>query len=424
MFTNINDFIAWIESQKRTSPKVSLKKMRKYCEIIGNPQQNLRFIHIGGTNGKGSTVSYLKNILRYAGLNVGTFISPYVVCFNERIGYNEEYISDDELLHYGNLLLTYYPKFSEYGLENPTFFEALTLISFLFFASKKDIDVVILEVGLGGLLDSTNIIIPLVSVITNVSYDHMKILGNTLEEIALNKLGIAKTNVPLFTTYDERLANLFIDYTNEKKTPLYFVYPNDIQNIKVSLTETTYTYKDFNYSLQLLGHYQACNSVLSIEVAKYLKKYFPITHDNIVRGLKNTTWPGRIEVLRHEPLMIVDGAHNEGGIESLVSFIKDVNLDKKTRIIFAVSHDKEKDVMIKKLEEVASEMIFTEYHYKRSNRAEELYNLSTHPNKHYILEVKELIEELIDNNDQMMNVFCGSLYFASEVRKILLSQKG
>ena len=114
----------------------------------------------------------------------------------------------------------------------------------------------------------------------------MKILGNTLEEIALNKLGIAKTNVPLFTTYDERLANLFIDYTNEKKTPLYFVYPNDIQNIKVSLTETTYTYKDFNYSLQLLGHYQACNSVLSIEVAKYLQKYFPITHDNIVRGLK------------------------------------------------------------------------------------------------------------------------------------------
>ncbi|HPT89725.1 MAG TPA: Mur ligase family protein, partial [Bacilli bacterium] len=209
MFTNINDFIAWIESQKRTSPKVSLKKMRKYCEIIGNPQQNLRFIHIGGTNGKGSTVSYLKNILRDAGLNVGTFISPYVVCFNERIGYNEEYISDDELLHYGNLLLRYYPKFSEYGLENPTFFEALTLISFLFFASKKDIDVVILEVGLGGLLDSTNIIIPLVSVITNVSYDHMKILGNTLEEIALNKLGIAKTNVPLFTTYDERLANLF-----------------------------------------------------------------------------------------------------------------------------------------------------------------------------------------------------------------------
>ncbi|HPT89416.1 MAG TPA: cyanophycin synthetase, partial [Bacilli bacterium] len=198
----------------------------------------------------------------------------------------------------------------------------------------------------------------------------------------------------------------------------------DIQNIKVSLTETTYTYKDFNYSLQLLGHHQACNSVLSIEVAKYLQKYFPITHDNIVRGLKNTTWPGRIEVLRHEPLMIVDGAHNEGGIESLVSFIKDVNLDKKTRIIFAVSHDKEKDVMIKKLEEVAFEMIFTEYHYKRSNRAEELYNLSTHPNKHYILEVKELIEELIDNNDQMMNVFCGSLYFASEVRKILLSQKG
>lgn len=426
MFTDIIEFTTWVESQKRITPKTSLEKMIKLCQIIGNPHEKLKFIHVGGTNGKGSTVSYLKNILRSAGLNVGTFISPYVVCFNERIGYNEQYITDEELLYFGNLLLTYYPEIEKQGLEKPTFFEVLTLIGFIFFASKEELDVVILEVGLGGLLDSTNIITPLVSIITNVSFDHMNVLGNTLEEIAENKLGICKPNVPLFTTYDPKLESLFTTYTKNNNTPLYMVNPNKISNCKVTLHETTFDYQELkNIKLQLLGYHQAQNSILSIEVSRYLRKYFPITNQDILTGLYQSKWPGRIEVINHEPLMIIDGAHNQGGVDALVRFIKDLETDKKIRIIFAVSHDKEKNTMIKQLEAVCHEIVFTEYHYKRSDQAENLFNFSTHPQKKLIYNINDFVDELIVNNDQMMNIFCGSLYFASEVRSLILNkQKG
>ena len=185
MFTTVTDAVNWIESVKRFGDKYDLSRIELACKLLGNPEKDLPVIHIAGTNGKGSTVSYLKHILLQQGYNVGTFTSPYIVRFNERITYNDNDISDEEFVYYVNQVYKLHHKvLNEYN-DVITFFELITLISFLFF-KDKEVDFVIYEVGLGGKLDATNVVRPMITAITSISYDHMHILGNTLEEIALN----------------------------------------------------------------------------------------------------------------------------------------------------------------------------------------------------------------------------------------------
>ena len=191
-FNNIADLLYFVESQRRIDPKVNLDKMKGFCKVLGNPEKSFKAIHITGTNGKGSVVSYLKSILMEHNLNVATFTSPYIVKFNERICYNDSPISDDDLLEIGNLIIDKYPTFESLNLGTPSFFEFVTLMGFVYF-SKIKIDVALIEVGIGGTLDSTNVIpTPLVSVIASISLDHTAILGDTVELIAAEKCGIIK----------------------------------------------------------------------------------------------------------------------------------------------------------------------------------------------------------------------------------------
>ncbi|HHX79102.1 MAG TPA: bifunctional folylpolyglutamate synthase/dihydrofolate synthase, partial [Acholeplasmataceae bacterium] len=272
MFKDINEFILFVEAQKRNEKKTSLDRMKKIAEIYGNPQDGLRFIHITGTNGKGSVCSFIESILTTSGVNVGKFISPYIITFNERISYNKQYISDKDLLKYGNIIINKYNLLDELGISHPSFFEFVTLLSFLYFKDIKKIDVVILEVGIGGLLDSTNIIKnSIVTAISNVNLDHMSLLGNSLQEIALQKLGILKENIPLFTIQNDDLADLFINETNKFKSDLTIVKFKDIKNLKISKDNTKFDYKNIkNIKLNLLGKYQSENSAIAIEICLYL----------------------------------------------------------------------------------------------------------------------------------------------------------
>ena len=194
LFTDVNEFIKWVEIRSRFSKKVSLDNMRYFASLFGNPQNKFNSIHVTGTNGKGSTVSYLKNIYLKQNLNVATFTSPYIICFNERITYNNKFISDEDLLKYGNLIISKFQEIEESNHELPSFFEFITLLAFLYFADLKDLDIAIIEVGIGGRLDATNIITPLCSVITNIGMDHMSQLGDSKESILNEKLGIVKEN--------------------------------------------------------------------------------------------------------------------------------------------------------------------------------------------------------------------------------------
>lgn len=421
MFNNAEELIAWIEAQKRLTPKASLDRFRNICALFGSPEKNLKYIHVGGTNGKGSTVSYVKTILREAGYNVATYTSPYVVKFNERIAYNDEFISDEDLLEIGNYIISKYPLLEKAGLERPSFFEFVTLAAFIYFSKIENLDFVVLEVGLGGLLDSTNIIDPLVTVITNVSYDHMNVLGNTLPEIAMNKLGIVKPGIPLIASRIPEVESLYREVCEKREAPLVFVEEEQIKNIRVSLEDTVFDYKEFkDVKLSLLGRHQAQNAALAIEVIRVLQKRYPITRENIYQGLYKTKWPGRLQVLSRNPYILLDGAHNLGGITCLTEFLREVKGDRFLRVVFAVSHDKAKDKMLPILEEVANEMVFSRYSYKRSDDAYKLFELSKHPRKRVEEDLDLLLKEA-KADEKMMTVFCGSLYFVSDILHKLAS---
>lgn len=420
MFTDVKEAINFIETRKRFREKTSLENMYKLCALFDNPQNELKYIHVTGTNGKGSTSLFLTNILMEAGLNVGTYVSPYVTCFNERIEYNKEYIPDQELLELTNLIMSKQKFFDNDNIFEPSFFEFCTLICFLYFQKKKP-DIIVLEVGMGGLLDSTNIIIPLASVITNVKMDHMKTLGNTVEEICMNKLGIVKKEKPLFTIYDERLHHLIKSKTEQTNSELIEVNRDDIKNIQLSLNNTIFDYQNLHIILKLLGKYQTENAAIAVEVSKYLNnnKIFRITDDNIIKGLEKTLWPGRLEVVSSNPTIILDGAHNIDGILRLKEFLQTLKKDYKILICFAVSSDKEKNIMIQEIEDIADEIIFTKFMYKRSDDANYLYSISNHPRKKVVEDVDSLYQLIV--NDKRLVVCCGSLYFVSELRKKFIS---
>jgi len=418
VFSDVKELISWIESQKRIVPKTSLQKMLSLCEVFGSPQNKIKYVHVGGTNGKGSTVTFIKTVLMKAGYQVGTYVSPYVISFNERIQYNDHYIADEDVLRIGNQIISKYDEIERRGIVHPTFFEFITLMAFIYFSECKDLDIVILEVGLGGLLDSTNVVTPLVSVITNVAFDHMKVLGNTIEEIAMNKLGIVKPNIPLVTLENEKINKQFKARCKETNSKLIVVKKKNIQNIQISKTETVFDYKEYKgLKTNKLGYYQTENASVALETLDYLRSCcgFTITNEDIYQGFQNVYWPGRLQVLSQAPYIIIDGAHNIDGITRLAEFLTTIKENKRMTIIFAVSKDKAKDEMISILDHLADEIIFTMFHYKRSDTPDYLFSISSNPNKKLSFDLDELLLEAFHKPKDEMVVFCGSLYFVSEI---------
>ena len=420
-FNNYSSCVTWIESQKRFSPKVSLDNMKYFCTLLGNPEQKFTSIHVTGTNGKGSVVSYIKNILIDAGLNVGTFTSPYIIKFNERISFNGEMISDEEVVQLAEKVYNIYDLIDE-NHPKPSFFEFTTLMSFVYFSEKENLDLAIIEVGIGGLLDSTNVITPIASVITNVAFDHMNVLGNTLSEILTNKMGIIKNNIPsIIGIKDSELVEQVSVHTKEVNSNLSLPFLNQITINKADIFGSNFSYKGYkNLQVSLMGYHQVENAIIAVETIEAIKDQYQISLDNIKNGLLNTKWLGRLEILSKEPLIIVDGAHNIDGISRTTDFIKD--LDYKTkRCIFACSDDKEKEKMISYLEPHFDEIIITSYTYKRHSDALELFNFSKHKNKILKQDIDEIIEDVF-NNPYDLNIFIGSLYFVSEVRPKILNK--
>lgn len=418
MFKTVEEAQVWIENIKRFGSKLDLTRMEKVVEILGHPERSFKSIHVAGTNGKGSTSTYLKKILSHAGFKVGIYTSPYVVKFNERIGINDDYITDEDLIHYANILYPLTEKMLEED-ETVTFFEVLTLMSFLYFRDQK-VDYAIIEVGLGGLLDATNVILPEISVITNISYDHMKQLGNTLESIALNKLGIVKDNVPLVTAIENiNLFPLFAEVTAKHNSRLKIINFDMVTNIEVKEV-TTFKYHENQYLLNLTGYHQVKNAVLAIETIRLLRilNHIQITENDIYEGLKNAFWPGRFEIFNKN--IVIDGAHNIGGIQALVKSAKSVFSGKYIKCLFSVMRDKEHKKMIEELDNFCDELYFTEFEYQRRADAEELFLESSHYHKSFHKDYKDIFFKLCELKENEILIVTGSLYFISEIRKLLI----
>ncbi|MBO7197121.1 MAG: bifunctional folylpolyglutamate synthase/dihydrofolate synthase [Clostridia bacterium] len=333
--------------------KPGLERIKELCRGLGDPQDGLKFIHVAGTNGKGSVCAMTDSILRSAGYKVGLYTSPYVLQFNERMRINGENIPDERLAQLTERVKAVAANMS----DSPTEFELITAIAFLYF-KEENCDIVVLEVGMGGRLDATNIInTPLLSVITGIAIDHTAFLGNTVEQIAMEKAGIIKSGLPVIFGGENSAAEAVIATEADKMNAV--LYKTDYTRLKIrsqSLEDTTFDYKErLGINLALLGNYQPKNAAIALDVADALKELgIKIPEEAIRYGLANARWRARFEILSQEPTVIFDGAHNPQGITAAVESIKTYYKDKRVVIVSGVLADKDYRAIAASLSQVAS----------------------------------------------------------------------
>lgn len=345
--------LEYIHSICWTFTKPGLERISALCEKLGNPQKELKFIHVAGTNGKGSFCSMLDSVLRHAGYKTGLFTSPYIKVFNERMQFCGENIADDELAE----ITEYVKPFADSMEDKPTEFELITAIGFEYFKRKK-CDVVILEAGMGGRLDSTNIIdSSLLSVITGISLDHTAFLGDTVEKIAAEKAGIIKPNgTVLFGGKSKSVEKVIKNKAAEMNADYHFADKLSLEITASDLSGSTFNYKGYTaLKLPLLGLYQpenAANVLCALEILK--AKGMLISEEAVREGLLAARWPARFEIISREPLIIFDGAHNPEGIETAVRSIKRYFGEQKVCILTGVMRDKDYNYIASKFAEIAS----------------------------------------------------------------------
>jgi len=335
-------------SLKRLGIKVGLDHTIQLLNRCGNPHNKLKTIHIAGTNGKGSTAAILQSILRTAGLKVGLYTSPHLVSFNERIRVNGSPISND-------FIIDFMKKFNDDINEiESTFFETTTVLSLCYFYFKK-VDVAIIETGLGGRLDSTNVLNPNLSIITSIDIDHQNILGNTIEEIANEKAGIIKKNTPLITfKQPKKILDILRNRAKTLNAKIEIVV--DPQKIVVDNFSTKFVINNKTFSIPLIGEHQAYNAALAIRSSNIFMG--PLSHQMIKDGVKNTVWPGRFQLLNNKLKIFYDVAHNSAGINTIRSTLNSLNALEKIGLII-LKEDKDVDQISNSLKGLFDELIIS-----------------------------------------------------------------
>lgn len=405
-FQTIDEFIDYTVKRLNTG-RFGFEHFKAAMAELGNPQLRLTCVHVAGTNGKGSTTNYLRSILQHAGYTVGSFTSPHLIVHNDRIRINDVYISDEELLAYGNRFVGFIEA------HNLSMFEIDMLIAVHYFLDHH-VDLVVFEVGLGGRLDATNVIVPLLSIITTIGYDHMELLGDTLPKIAAEKAGIIKPGVPVLTAEPKASClNVFRSVCERNHSPLYRL---DRRVRLRSAQGLRYRYKSFVIALPTLAQYQIQNSATALEAALILRDLgLSITDDAIVNGIQNTQWKGRFETMSTDPLIIIDGAHNTHGIHALTQSLS--ALPKPLIVVFSALRDKETDKMLAELIPLCDDVIVTSFDFYRAASAVDL----AHDFPVLAIEspAEALRTGLLKSKGGTLLV-TGSLYFISEVRQTLI----
>ncbi len=348
-----SEALEYIHGVNSTFCKPGLDRISALCSAIGNPERKLKFIHIGGTNGKGSTSCMLAQVLKESGYRVGLYTSPYIYRFNERIAIDGEPIPDADLARLTEEMVPIVEEMT----DRPTEFELITAIAMQYFWERR-CDVVVLEVGLGGRFDSTNIIdTPLLSIITGISLDHTALLGNTVEEIAFEKAGIIKSGSPvLYGGKDKKAEDVIKKVAAERKSPFYTVDHGKIRDTSLSLSGGKLSYGDFaDVEISLLGTYQVNNAACVLEAINILRSgSLNIDTGAVYRGMNSAKWRARFEIIRKEPTVIFDGAHNPEGIEAAIEGIKEYYPEEKIVAITGVLADKDYNAVARSISSVAS----------------------------------------------------------------------
>lgn len=405
-----------------------LERTYKLLEHLGNPERDLKLIHIAGTNGKGSTTSMITEILMGEGYKVGMYTSPFIEEFEERIQINRNNIPKESLAILMDEIKVAVDKVIEAGYNHPTEFEIITVLMLLYF-KKENIDFGVIEVGLGGTLDSTNVIKPIIQVITSISFDHTNLLGNTLEKIAREKAGIIKKGIPtVIYPQQEEVLKVIKNKCFEMDSELYIANNENLKFENIVNLDKSYQLLKYNNEidilLPLLGEHQIINLSVAMQAIEVLnnKNIIDISIANIVKSIKNVSWKGRLEVLSNNPYVVIDGAHNIQGIKTLSRNIKKYFKYENLYLILGILADKDVEEMIKIITPMAKKVYSVTPNSIRGELAESLKDEVSKFNKNckaFDKYEEAYLEALNDASEKDLILASGSLYMIGDMRKII-----
>lgn len=429
---NFREAMAYLQNLTKFGFNFGLGRIEELLRRVGEPHRELKVVHVGGTNGKGSTVAMVASVLNAAGYRVGTFTSPHLHSYTERYCINGEEIDPDRVAALISYLRPHLDAMVAEGYEHPTEFEVSTAMAFLYFKEEK-VDLLVLEVGLGGIIDSTNVVVPLVSVITNVAMDHMDYLGHTIEEIALAKAGIIKVGVPVVTAADDPLALNVIERVSREKGAELVLVGRDVtwepidRPLSLRGQYLTVRGRKGEYSelwLPLIGRHQLTNAATAVAVLEILTDLgYRITPEVLREGLARTRWPARLEVMSENPLVVIDGAHNYDGARMLRRALDDYFPDREVVLVLGMLGDKERARVASELAPRARVAVITRPNSSRAGDweflAREVGRLVGHVET--IADVRKAVKRALElARPEDLVCITGSLYMVADAREVLL----
>ncbi|MDY6854736.1 MAG: folylpolyglutamate synthase/dihydrofolate synthase family protein [Thermodesulfobacteriota bacterium] len=425
MFLSYNTSIQYLYSLQASGIKLGLSNITRLLDLLDNPQRKLKIIHIGGTNGKGSTAAIISSIMDSAGFKVGLYTSPHLIRFTERIKVNNREIPERRVAELTDFI---YKRIENTDIvHNITFFEFTTAIALLYLL-EQEVDIAILEVGLGGRFDSTNVVSPLLSIITNVSLDHQQYLGNTIRKIAFEKAGIIKEDIPVITAVTQPSALTCIkEKCMDLKAALYRVGTDMRARRLRNGGFNYYGIKDTFCALRLplKGKHQITNAVIALGAIEVLKENgYKISDESVYHGLENAYWPGRMEVIGKDPLVILDCAHNPAGAKALKDAIQDgIFSFQKLILVMGIMLDKDFKSILLRLVPLAHRVILTEPKMDRTASSQILYKVIKKYRKetYLIQDVKEAVTFAISlAQREDMVLITGSIFTVGEARELFV----
>ncbi|RUT40684.1 bifunctional folylpolyglutamate synthase/dihydrofolate synthase [Paenibacillus anaericanus] len=432
--------VEWINGLIPFGIRPGLERIELLLERLGNPHRRLKFIHVAGTNGKGSSCAFLSRTLLECGYSVGTFTSPYITKFTNRFQYNLEDIPEATLHELTNRIVPFVKEIADSELGSPTMFEVSTAIAILYFAEVCYPDVVVWETGLGGRMDVTNIVTPIISLITNIGTDHTDVLGDTIELIAKEKAGIIKPGVPVISCVGQPEAITVLKETAAKHTSTLYLLGEQFHFDRKQLGETLQKisfhgpFRDLDIDIAMLGEHQCKNAAGVMMVLEVLRQYMAFNLDDkeMLHGFQSTFWAGRLELVSEQPRILLDGAHNPEGAESLSRSIPEIYRYSKLNLMMGMLANKHHRAYLKHILPIVDTLILTEPDFRRKMDAQALFDLVVELRDSYGKTNLEIIVErdwrkalsLLESRTERedLGVVTGTLYMISDVRATLLHQ--
>ncbi|WP_219837981.1 folylpolyglutamate synthase/dihydrofolate synthase family protein [Paenibacillus sp. R14(2021)] len=431
----------WIEGLVSFGIRPGMERIERLMELTGHPERRLKFIHIAGTNGKGSVCAYLTSVLLRCGYDVGTFTSPYITKFTNRFQYNGTDIPEETLLALANRLKPLVEEIADSELGSPSMFEVSTAIAILYYGTVSYPDFVVWETGLGGRMDVTNIVTPIVSVITNVGHDHMDILGDTIEAITTEKAGIIKPGVPVISAVAQPEAAAIIrDTAKAKKSSLYLLGKQFSETaLKVSENEQSFRFDGLFRSIDELpitlnGAHQRTNAAVAVMTLEVMRQYYALIleDEDLREGLRSAAWPGRLEMVSQSPRILIDGAHNPEGAQSLALALTETYRYERLHLMVGMLTNKNHRDTLRHILPLVDTLVVTEPDFRKAMPSAELaelvqdlresagrsFELIVEPNWRQALERLQTLTEEAD-----LAVVTGTLYLIADVRSQLLYNK-